>query len=301
MDQANREGGVMRSVTLTADLLRRLEPDESLPAVGEFEQRYQNLIQYGHTVSRRSSCLFIGLARDVGPILGLNAQRIEHMASWFDKSAVLIIENDSTDGTKEALAEWSKKNATVHFRSFDNGRPHLVGFEPDRVTALAEYREMAKEIAKAEYSEFDLVCVLDTDIWGGYSGLLTGVAWHDRVPEAGGLASVSAWEAEKGLFAHYDQWAFRRYGWETRFEPYFNYWIPPAGSEIIPVRSAFGGMCIYKMKAFLSGQYAGGDCEHVTFHRSIARWGWKMFLNPSQRVVMLSQATEDGEKEESKA
>jgi hypothetical protein len=64
-------------------------------------------------------------------------------------------------------------------------------------------------------------------------------------------------------------------------------WIPPCGSPPIPVRSAFGGLTIYRTAQYLSGKYDGADCEHVTFHKSIAdHYGDGLYLNPSQRSIM---------------
>lgn len=277
----------MRSITLDAETLEKISPDRLMAPPPEFIRRYQALVGYGATVAKRKSCVFVGLARNVGGLMRLNASRIESLANLFGKSAVLVVENDSTDGTKEILQQWAAGNPAVHIKSFNNGRPHLTGFEPERVANLAEYRNIAHEIVRGEYSEFDYVCVLDTDVWGGYAGLETAVAWHAVNESIGWTASVSGWTHNDKLL-HYDQWAFRRYGWETRFEEYFNYWLPPAGSDLIPVRSAFGGMCVYKMGAFLAGRYSGGDCEHVQFHKSIRRAGFMGYLNPSQRVFITA-------------
>jgi hypothetical protein len=40
------------------------------------------------------------------------------------------------------------------------------------------------------------------------------------------------------------------------------------------------------MAAFKQGRYAGGDCEHVTMHRSLREAGHgKIYVNPSQVVI----------------
>ena len=54
------------------------------------------------------------------------------------------------------------------------------------------------------------------------------------------------------------------------------------GAPLVPVDSCFGGLAVYRMEAFASGSYAGGDCEHVTFHASLRRAGFgRIFLDPS--------------------
>lgn len=278
----------MGSITLTREDLEQIHPETLLPPGDEFGRTYQNLQGFGLAAASRKSCVFVGLARNVSGVLQLNANRIEQMGSMFREYGVVVVENDSTDDTKSLLAQWEQANPNVFVRSFDNGRPHLVGFEPERVANLAEYRNIARDLVEDRYPDFDFVCVLDLDVWGGFAGIETSVAWHEVTPDAGGLASVSVWETEDGHKAHYDQWAYRRHGWDCRFEAFFNYWVPPCGADIIPVRSAFGGMAIYKTQAFLSARYEGGDCEHVRFHRNIRRNGHMMYLNPSQRVVVTS-------------
>jgi hypothetical protein len=47
-------------------------------------------------------------------------------------------------------------------------------------------------------------------------------------------------------------------------------------------------MAIYRADAYLRGTYDGtADCEHVSFHKSIANsTGQHLYLNPSQRMLM---------------
>ncbi len=59
------------------------------------------------------------------------------------------------------------------------------------------------------------------------------------------------------------------------------------GEPLVPVRSCFGGLCVYRAPAFFCGErYDGGDCEHVVFHEALRRRGYdRQFLNPSQIVL----------------
>jgi hypothetical protein len=55
-------------------------------------------------------------------------------------------------------------------------------------------------------------------------------------------------------------------------------------------------MTIYRADAYLRGTYDGvQDCEHVPFHKSIARaTGQHLYLNPSQRMLMNWMEVSDG-------
>jgi hypothetical protein len=64
-------------------------------------------------------------------------------------------------------------------------------------------------------------------------------------------------------------------------------YIPPTAAPI-EVKSAFGGLAIYKTR-FLKGARCGysergvPDCEHVSLHREIRNRGGRLFILPSLR------------------
>jgi hypothetical protein len=64
--------------------------------------------------------------------------------------------------------------------------------------------------------------------------------------------------------------------------------MPPVGSPPSLVSSAFGGMAIYRTDAYLAGTYDGTtDCEHVPFHKGIARaTGQMLYVCPSMRTIV---------------
>ena len=58
----------------------------------------------------------------------------------------------------------------------------------------------------------------------------------------------------------------------------------PKKLGLIEVDSAFGGLGIYKKEAFISATYIGSEdgkdiCEHVPFHRSLKKKGYRLFIN----------------------
>lgn len=77
----------------------------------------------------------------------------------------------------------------------------------------------------------------------------------------------------------------------------------PVNSSPIEVDSAFGGLAIYRIEAFLRGNYLGENllgeeiCEHVPFHKELRRYGYKLFINPKmvnlkpnrQRMTMVKE------------
>jgi hypothetical protein len=61
----------------------------------------------------------------------------------------------------------------------------------------------------------------------------------------------------------------------------------PESRDWISVNSAFGGLAIYDIQAFIAGVYSTnsdsetGICEHVAFNLDLRKAGWKIFINPA--------------------
>jgi hypothetical protein len=282
----------MEAVTVQLD---DYTPDGVLPVDKEFTAEYSKAVEIGAEIASRSSVVFVGMARQIGEILPVTIARLERIGSRFSSWSAVVVENDSTDDTKEVLRDWQQRsNGRVLADCRDLGREHLHGFESTRVERYAEYRNRYLELAKAEFGEADYVVAVDMDPWGGYSsdGVMHSVYELSGNVQAGCMASTSIYRAStdsgKLTWAHYDLWALRIYGAAVRFEPWQPLWLPPPGASPIPVVSAFGALATYKAEAFFNARYRSidGDIEHVGFHLDMASQGWGIFLNPASRVVM---------------
>lgn len=291
-------------VQLTADRL----PDNALPVDAEFADLFAAVTNEGAKAAASRSVAFVGLARDIAGIIPATIERIKATGQCFAECHAVVVENDSTDDTKNVLRAWQREQpdkVTLHLE--DNGREHLHGFERERVVALAEYRNRCRELVRERCPGVDYVIVIDMDSWGGWSlaGVLNGIGWHERMPAAGCMASTSLFMhygtriEGRMTWSHYDNWAYRWLGWEWRIGPWFTFWLPPPGAPPIAVNSSFGGLAIYKAAAYLACTYSGdnGDVEHANFHREMVGRGWRIFHNPGQRCVMhwiVDEATDGG-------
>lgn len=278
--------------TLTLEDLQAHDPDKLLPVEPEFDQTHRMHAVNGLNVAARSSIAFVAICRNAMPFLPLTLGRIEVLGELFAKSSVYVYENDSTDGTKDLLAEWQKAGSNRQAVMSSNGRPHLNFTKAaERTIALAEYRNNCLDWVKALPETPDWVVVFDTDPWGGFSlkGVLDSIGrMSTGYDDAIGMASYSWCEWGQPVWpqptiCHYDAWACRPNYWAERHNMnWFHLWHPPVGSEPVKMNSAFGQLAVYRGRRFVSGRYSGGDCEHVPFHRSC---GGPIYLNPSQRVV----------------
>lgn len=280
-------------------------PDSVLPVDHEFATLYADVVCEGQAAAAKAKVVIVGMGRDIADILPTSIERLEAIARHFGDWAAVIVENDSTDGTKEILAAWAERHPDrVTIDSKDIGRPRLRGFEGDRVRAYAEYRNTYRKIAAELHPDADYILAVDLDPIGGWSphGILNGIGWLQRVPDAACMASTSIFQHPQiqrdgqAVWAHYDQWAFRAYGYAQRFDAWFLFWLPPPGAPPVEVYSSFGACAIYRAKPFFDCQYVSinGDIEHVGLHKAMRDGGWRIFHNPAQRTLMHWLEKADG-------
>ena len=273
--------------------IQRHDVDRLLPPDEEFSEEYARRVKLGLQAAERRSVAFVAICRNAMPFLPFTLQRVEQAAKMFRHAWAFIYENDSTDETKDFLTYWKDQgpDRACSLRSF--GRPHLNFTKShERTHALAEYRNQCRLWVATETSA-DYVVVFDADPWGGFSvdGIANTIGHledFDEYQNASGMASYSWCEWGPPVWSqpticHYDAWACRWNWWQERQNMvWFHLWHPPVGSPPVRMNSAFGQLAVYRAADYIAGQYKGGDCEHVPFHKSL---GGDFYLNPSSRVV----------------
>lgn len=272
-----------------------------------FVRPFVEYAAFGRERLHRSKVAVVGLARNCAVRLSENLGRLSLLTNAAREWCLHIETNDNTDQTVQVLTDYCREYRQATFTSQTLGRQQFTAeFAGPRTIALAEYRTACQEWVRECAADADYVIVVDWDQWGGWShdGLLAGLGWLLDLQGAYGMASISLFQfpglmqnndntaVVKPTWMHYDAWALRlnsywddyragRGGWKHQF-------LPPVGSPPIRVCSAFGGLAIYRTSAYLAGTYDGkADCEHVTFHESVAdATGQGMYLCPSMRCVM---------------
>lgn len=252
--------------------------------------QYANYVQLGRKRMATRRVVIAGLARDIGYLARVTCQRIEELGAMFRDYRVVLFENDSRDQTRSILKAWSQKNRRFHLLTENCNDPvHPISRCLKRVERMAYYRNEYRQYTMENLSDFDDVVVVDTDLVGGWShdGLANsyGHSGYDAVGSYGIIYKRD--KLRWNRFVHYDAWAFRHHGDDRPLiTREVNEMAWNRGDPMVPVFSCFGGMGVYRMEAFLAGRYAGGDCEHVSFHRTLRDSGFeRCFLNPSQICV----------------
>ncbi|MBP9792091.1 MAG: hypothetical protein KBC27_02660 [Rickettsiales bacterium] len=200
---------------------------------------------------------------------------------------VNIFENDSHDHTKEFFDKWQKDNhkVTIISEDFHNKKRPSIKFLAD-----IRNRYLDKLLQDKQYRDFDLVIMLDMDMFFGFDvrGILDS------------LAKIQDWDVvcSNGITRGnrmYDAFAFRSdtFPWSPDKEDYWSIIVPSIqkiynpNTGLVSVHSCFGGMAIYK-KNFLQGcRYDSikEDCEHVYLHQCMREKNKaRITMNPTQIV-----------------
>jgi len=233
--------------------------------------------------------VFAGCARSCAPFLDGVLANLEALSSAYDDFEVVIVENDSTDDTRQRLRDYAALRANVRLIEVDGlDRQH-----PKRTDRIAAARNLYMEAIRAsQYADCDDLVMLDFD------------DVNARPIDADAFAKARAWlwqePGRRAVFAnsapfYYDIWALRHPRWSPddcwaqvraarpalgqeeavrRFVAARQVIIAPATAPI-PVDSAFGGLAIYRRETTLEHSYAGLDalgeevCEHVAFNAAV--------------------------------
>lgn len=273
-----------------------------------YQDQYNQKIEKGIEYLKNSKIVIVGLCRNLEKRIISNLEKINTLLdNKCLEYKIILFENDSIDNTKEHISNYQQQNKNIILLSENYNRPHFGSIKNNKRTeALAEYRNNLKKYVQQNYSDFDFTIMMDLDFSDlSIEGIYNSFGWLKEFNTIGGMAGnnfeiKSIFDNTPPMIWNYDSWAFRGSWWEdldyqpkNTFNQYnsmfwFGMWVLPIGSQPVTINSAFGGCCIYRNEFFLSGNYNGQDCEHVTFHYSIKNNNpnFQLFLNPSQ--IMLA-------------
>lgn len=246
--------------------------------------------------------VFTGLARDCARHLPGVLANLERFAALYDEAAFVFVVSDSTDDSCALLDRWLGGR---HGRVIDLGtlEPRL----PRRTERIAHARNAAlDEIARHFAGHHHLVVADLDDVMAApvaVDGFAAAARWLDQGPRrAGVLANARP--------RYYDVWALRHEQWcpgdcwhpiwgrpphETfeaaKFREVFARQIvlPPRLAPIA-VRSAFGGLGLYRLPLPSDARYRGLDAEgrdvseHVAFNDALIRAGGQLHIFPALQV-----------------
>lgn len=252
----------------------------------------------------RQRAVVVGVARNVARPLPTVLENLARLANLYAETRFVFAVSDSTDATFQLIEQWLARDRRGRVLDLGDLEPAL----PVRAARIAAARNAClDEIRRSPAAAYDHLIVADLD------NVLECRLEPDAFAHAAGWLDTSAERA--GVFAnsaprYYDLWALRHDAWcpddvwhaiwgRNAAEPFEaakirevfdrQLRIPPQCPPIA-VRSAFGGLGLYKMAAALAGTYSGIDpqgrpvSEHVAFNQAIVRASGQLHIFPSLMV-----------------
>ena len=253
------------------------------------------------THPRLPPTLICGVVRDGGEGLLKTLRVVQGLKDHLEDWSAVFVTNDNTDGTDAVLAGWEASNPEHHLIRLDG----LAAAIPDRVDRIATARNFYLEHLRSRTAgRFQLLMVLDLD------------GPNEALDAPTCVAAINAFDQRwDALFAnqrqaYYDIYALRHDSWcpndcweqvkrATRHPfrgrrrraavlkyIYCRQYRIPADHAPIPVRSAFGGLGLYRTDCLRECWYPirpplePTACEHVGFNQAIKSRGGSLFILP---------------------
>ena len=254
--------------------------------------------------------LVVGVSRNCANRIKEDIATLKSSLTDFSQVHWLVIESDSADDTSVKLSELAAE--VDNFRYITLGS--LAEKFPSRTERIAHCRNAyLKELRENSlYQDVEFVMVADLD----------GINTFISKEAIASCFTRDDWAvcAANQQGPYYDVWALRHKIWcpndcrqQVRFfqqhgldkETAKKYGITSKMLIIqrdtpwIEVDSAFGGLAIYRRYALENAHYIGlledgtEICEHVTLHKQIKDYGFKIFINPALINAGLTQHTID--------
>lgn len=258
-------------------------PETEFRPAAEHAAAYAGRVRLGRERAAASRLAVCGLARQLGDHLeAFTVPLVEALGGYFADWRAFVVENDSSDGTPDRLRAWSARQPRVTALCERLSLPRWPAVRDGRRGhQMAQARNKYLDLLAADEAArgFDYALVLDTDLVGcSLEGVLAGLGRDEPwdVLAANGVCR------HRGHLITYDAWAYRAADSLTPLAARdVNPLVFRRGTALHRVRSAFGGLALYRLPGFLGRRYSGGDCEHVPFHAKFA----DVFINPDQLTL----------------
>lgn len=275
------------------------------------KELYIERVRRGLKIMESSKVLICSTVKNCGESLKKNIPLVEQLRSNFRDSEIIIVENDSTDNTKDVIFNWQKNYDKVHIISEDTGEETIPPthttegnpvFSVHRIRKMAEYRNKYLNYIESNSIYADFIIIIDLDIMffskaGVFNSLGFEKNWSVITANGKGLSPTPTPFRIFSGYLYYDGFALMEKGdnlpltEEMIYRNQNKYRNLKLGEDFIQVDSAFNGLGIYKFESIISYRYSYKEnndinvrsiCEHSVIHEKIRKEKeGSIFINPS--------------------
>lgn len=261
-------------------------------------------VENGVKEGRLGSAVFVGAARDCARWLPVVLANLANLSRLHARTAFVFAVSDATDATATLLRNWMDEGRTG--KVLDLG--DLAGRLERRTERIAFVRNAClEEVRGSALAAYDHLVAVDMD---DVLAAPVDVGAYARAADWLGAATDRAGVFASASPCYYDIWALRHRSW-CPHDCWHRIWERPRGESFeaakfrevfarqialprqmqpIEVRSAFGGLGLYRMSHALKAGYVGLDpqgrevSEHVAFNEAIGRAGGRLHVFPDLQV-----------------
>lgn len=265
---------------------------------------YLRRVAHGAEVASTKNVVITGLCRNIIDVLEHTVARLRKTGELFNDYRILIYENDSDDGTTQALKKYFSGDTKTTLAQEVTGQSMFGKTrELERPKYLAGLRNTCFEGIRLlnKFFATDYILVVDLDLDGGwsYDGICNSFSYDDwSAITANGMEYVDAtyigsdgetFSEYKPLF--FDTWAWRDMDTHMLKVPSsadVNELNFSRGERPVEVNSNFNGLGIYNYEEAIDCRFDAilSDDDTVVnewayFHNEMKKRGSRIFMNPS--------------------
>ena len=238
----------------------------------------------------KKTVVIVGCAKNIAKNLPTSLKKIDMLISLFEKSNVIIFENDSKDNTLDILNKW--RGVRNNIEIITDSKKTNPNLQKERTYCLSYARNLLLDKARLINPYYFINMDLDN---------VVGKLKKNNFLKIFDLKEDWSMIGSNNIGKYRDLWALRCKGWlegdyHQGYKLYKNRKAINKNESLIKVDSCFNGFAIYKMKFLKDCRYHGfyndnckikktrykrQKCEHVDLHLDmIKKNNAKLFIAP---------------------
>lgn len=254
-----------------------------------------------------------GLARNISKRIRTNLKLSRLLGSYFEKYKIIIFENDSEDDTRNVIKRAMKFDPNIRliesniYPDCKLRFPNLYSYgviSRQRIAKMAFYRNVCNHFIFKYYTNYDFVIVMDMDMEGNIpilkilesirvldkSSTWSAISANGRSPIPGSLGNLDTMYDAMAFCENDQDMAESEYRNHTSFKSIIAKYIrmmrlSMVGKRYCLVKSAFNGLCIYKLEDIKNCNYTDEHvCEHISLHKQFSKLNKSMAIDLSLKI-----------------
>ncbi len=251
-----------------------------------------SILNKGKLYASNKKVVIVGLARNIMGSIKYLIDTIDMFCNIFTEVYLLIVENDSNDGTRKKLLEWRVNNKTENLSidilgcdglnleicTYGNKR-YFGSRNSERINKMADLRNIYIDYIRDNELDdyYDFMIVYDPDLMGKMyqKGVYHTFYYFDKYKDIEGIGVNGLGLSFKTFLYYYDSYAFKTAD-SVDLDGFGDKLDMPYKRGLIRVDSAFGGCFFYKLPLPKDCKYCTYNdaynpgwvvCEHSGFHK----------------------------------